>query len=177
MPLARPRAETARSATAADVMTTRLITLNPETPVQDAIRVLLKHRISGAPVVEAGPDGRRNRFAGVFSEKICMRVLLDAAAEQVPCGTVGCYADLDARTVTEETDLLTLADLFRGGAFRRLPVLRYDAAADAGVVVGQVSRRDVLRAAYALGAFKPAREAVRPLYLSGVRDFADAVPV
>ena len=163
--------------TAADVMTTRLVTLSPETPVQAAIGTLLKHRISGAPVVAEGPDGRRNRFAGVFSEKTCMRVLLDAAAEQVPCGTVGCYADPDAQTVTEACDLLTLAHLFRGGAFRRLPVLRHDGKHDAGVVVGQVSRRDVLRAAYGLGAFKPAREAARPLYLSGVRDFADAVPV
>ena len=163
--------------TAADVMTTRLVTLSPDTPVQTAIGVLLKNRISGAPVVTEGPDGRRNRFAGVFSEKLCMRVLLDAAAEQVPCGTVGCYADPDAPTVTEDTDLLTLAHLFGAGKFRRLPVLRHDGKHDAGVVVGQVSRRDVLRAAYRAGAFKPTRAEVRPLYLSGVRDFADSVPV
>ena len=167
------------AATAADVMTTRLVTLDPETPVQAAIRVLLRHRISGAPVVACGPDGRRNRFAGVFSEKTCMRVLLDAAAEQVPCGTVGCYADPEAPTVTEDCDLLTLAHRFGAGKFRRLPVLRYDehSAEHGGVVVGQVSRRDVLRAAYRAGAFTPDREAARPLYLSGVRDFADSVPV
>ncbi|MEM9702831.1 MAG: CBS domain-containing protein, partial [Planctomycetota bacterium] len=116
-------------------------------------------------------------FLGVFSERICMRALLDAAAEQRPTGTVGCYADPDAQTVDEETDLLTMVHLFDEGRVRRLPVLRYDATADAGEVVGQVSRRDVLRAAYDLGAFKPEREARRPLYLSSVRAADDAVPV
>ncbi len=162
----------ARGLTAGDVMTTRLVTLAPDMPVQAAIGTLLKHRISGAPVVGPG-----RTFLGVFSEKICMRVLLDAAAEQVPCGTVECYADPDAQTVAEDADLLTMVHLFNEGRFRRLPVLRYDATSDAGEVVGQVSRRDVLRAAYEMGAFKPEREAPRPLYLSGVRAAGDAVPV
>ena len=166
------RPQSANRLRAADVMTTKLITLSPDTPVQTAIGTLLKHKISGAPVVGAG-----RRFLGVFSEKICMRVLLDAAAEQVPCGTVECYADVDAQTVTEDEDLLTLAGLFNEGRFRRLPVLRYVAGEDVGEVVGQVSRRDVLRAAYDLGTFKRERERPQPLYLSGVRAAGDAVPV
>ncbi|MFH5805693.1 CBS domain-containing protein [Alienimonas sp. DA493] len=162
----------ARGLTAADVMTRKLITLAPDTPVQEAIGTLLKNRISGAPVVGPGRS-----FLGVFSEKICMRVLLDAAAEQVPCcGTVGQYADADAQTVTEDTPLLTMVHLFNEGRFRRLPVLRHDADGRAEVV-GQVSRRDVLWAAYDLGTFRPARETPHPLYLSGVRAADDAVPV
>ena len=172
MTLTKHQARSAKGLRAADVMVTKLVTLAPEMPVQDAIGVLLKHRISGAPVVGPG-----RRFEGVFSEKICMRVLLDAAHEQVPCGTVGCYADADAVTVREDEDLLTLAHLFGAGRFRRLPVLRYDGPTDAGVVVGQISRRDVLRAAYKLGTFEPAREVPQPLYLSGVRRAGDALPV
>jgi len=157
---------------AGDVMTKKLVTLSPSTPVHEAIGTLLKHRISGAPVVGPG-----RTFLGVFSEKVCMRVLLDAAAEQVPCGTVECYADPDAKTVTEDTDLLTMAHLFNEGRFRRLPVLRFEPGSERGEVVGQVSRRDVLRAAYDLGTFKPERVSPKPLYLSGVRAAEDAVPV
>ena len=163
-------AAAARAATAADVMTTKLVTLAPDTPVQTAIGLLLRHRISGAPVVVPGPGGRGRHFAGVFSEKTCMRVLIDHAADQTPCGTVGCYADPDAPVAAEDDDLLTLAHRFTEGRFRRLPVLRFDPAdpAGPGEVVGQVSRRDVLRAAYRAGAFTPPRAAPRPLYLSGV---------
>ncbi|NNJ26066.1 CBS domain-containing protein [Alienimonas chondri] len=163
----------ARGLRADDVMTRKLITLSPDTPIQQAIGTLLKHRISGAPVVGPGRS-----FLGVFSEKICMRALLDAAAEQTPCcGTVGQYADANAHTVEEDTDLLTMVHLFNEGRFRRLPVLRYNANSDVGEVVGQVSRRDVLRAAYDLGTFKPEREKPHPLYLSGVRSADDALPV
>ena len=157
---------------AADVMTTKLVTLTPDTPVQRAIGTLLRHRISGAPVVGPG-----RAFLGVFSEKTCMRVLLDSASEGVPCGTVAAYADPGAPTVTEDADLLTLIHTFESGRCRRLPVLRYDGEVDEGIVVGQVSRRDVLRAAYELGAFTPPKRVPRPLYLSGVRGAGDAVPV
>ena len=173
MPLPPSHSKSATRATsAADVMAKKLVTLSPDTPVHQAIGTLLKHRISGAPVVGPG-----RAYLGVFSEKTCVRVLLDAAAEQVPCGTVGCYADADAPAVDETTDLLTLAHLFLRHRVRRLPVLRLGSNGATHTVVGQVSRRDVLRAAYDLGAFAPVREVPRPLYLSGVRGAGEAVPV
>ena len=39
--------------TARDCMTTRLVTLSPEMDVLKAVELLLKNRISGAPVVDA----------------------------------------------------------------------------------------------------------------------------
>ena len=79
--------------------------------------------------------------------------------------------------MTEDADLLTMVHLFNEGRFRRLPVLRTNGSPGEAEVVGQVSRRDVLRAAYEMGAFKPERETPRPLYLSGVRAAGDAMPV
>src|SRR5712691_2576938 len=49
--------------TAADVMTTEVITVTPETTVRDIARLLLTKRISGVPVVE--PD---NSVIGIVSE-------------------------------------------------------------------------------------------------------------
>jgi CBS domain-containing protein len=49
--------------TAADVMTTDVVTVVPETPVRDIARLLHTKRISGVPVVS--PD---NRVIGIVSE-------------------------------------------------------------------------------------------------------------
>ena len=49
---------------ASDIMVTRLVKLNPDTDVFKAIEILVKNRISGAPVVD--DDGK---LVGVFSEK------------------------------------------------------------------------------------------------------------
>ena len=119
--------------TARDFMVTKLITLAPEADVIDAVQLLLKHRITGAPVVEA--DGR---YVGVFSEKCAMHVLLDAAYEQLPVHEVRAFMDTEAQTISPETHLLSVAQVFLLTPARRLPVL------EDGKLIGQVSRRDVL---------------------------------
>lgn len=125
---------------ARDFMVTRLVTLSPQTDAFEAIGLLLKHRISGAPVVEE--DGT---FLGVFSEKFSMRVLIDAAYDQLPSCEVAAFMNTDfGRTITEQLDLLKIAQIFLDTPYRRLPVLR------AGKLVGQISRRDVLRAEHHL---------------------------
>jgi CBS domain-containing protein len=141
---------------ARDIMVTRLVTLTPHMDVFQAIGLLLKHRISGAPVIDES-----RRFLGVFSEKNCMRVLVDAAYDQLPTTKLYAFMDTAAKTVTEETDMLGIAQIFKETNYRRLPVLRD------GVLVGQISRRDVLKAAHQLNAFSPNRETAL-LYLSSI---------
>jgi CBS domain-containing protein len=120
-----------------DFMVSRLFTLSPDMDVFDAVRLLLKNRISGAPVVD--PQGR---FLGVFSERCSLHVLLDAAYESLPTTQVGPFMDTDARTIGPETDLLSIAQVFLLTSARRLPVVDQQ-----GILRGQVSRRDVLTAA------------------------------
>lgn len=60
---------------ARDLMTTRLTKVQPETDVAAAIRLLVRHNISGMPVVDA--DGK---YVGVFAEKSCLKALLQTAA-------------------------------------------------------------------------------------------------
>jgi len=116
-------------------MATKLITLKPQTDVFDAIAYLLKHHVSGVPVI----DDDRN-FLGVFSEKTSMRVLVDAAYERMPTTEVGAFMNPDqGRTISEETSLLECAQIFLDTPYRRLCVL------SDGKLVGQISRRDVLR--------------------------------
>ena len=58
---------------ARDFMRRNLVTLSGQTKIIDGVTKLLRHNISGAPVVD--DDGR---FKGVLSEKCCMNALTDA---------------------------------------------------------------------------------------------------
>lgn len=145
------------SLVARDCMVSRLVTLRPQMDVFDAVRLLLRNRISGAPVVD--PEGK---FLGVFSERCCMHVLLDAAYEGLPTAEVGAFMDADAQTISVDTQLLSIAQLFLLSNYRRLPVIDNERH-----LLGQVSRRDVLSAAMKTINRQPARERSL-LYLSAL---------
>lgn len=135
--------EKSSSARAADFMVTRLTTLTHRTDVFEAIAMLLKSRVSGAPVLDS--DGK---YLGVFSEKTSMRVLIDSVYDQLPTSEVAAFMDRDpGRIINEDTELLDVADVFLKTPYRRLVVLR------AGKLVGQISRRDVLRAQHHLAGY------------------------
>ncbi len=143
---------------ARDFMVTKLITLSPEMKMLEAAKLLLKNRISGAPVVDAAGD-----LIGVFSERDVMSALLDAVYDDLPEAEVRNYMSRDLRTITEETDLLSVAQIFQTQGFRRLPVVRD------GKLVGQVSRRDVMAAVTKL--LEPATDRKSTvLYLSALRE-------
>ncbi len=122
---------------AKDFMVTKLVTLPPELDVHEALQVLIKSHISGAPVVD-----RDGKYLGVFSEKCAMHVILDAAYDQLPTNEVRAFMDTEAQTIGPDTDLLAIAQVFLLTSFRRLPVLDEN-----GKLLGQLSRRDVMRAA------------------------------
>lgn len=143
---------------ARDIMTKKLVTLTPEMDVFDGVRLLLKNRISGAPVVDSD-----RKLIGVFTEKCCMKVLVDAAYDQVPSNRVEAFMIREFHTITEETDLLSIAQTIWNTGERRLPVL------SDGTLVGQVSRRDVMRAANDLIEVAPDRESPL-LYLSALME-------
>jgi CBS domain-containing protein len=138
---------------ARQLMSTKLVTLCPETDVVQAIGDLLKNHVSGAPVVDTD-----NRFLGVFSEKTSMSVLFQAAYEQLPSTDVAAFMDTDfGRTILEDVSFLECARFFRETPYRRLPVLR------GGQLVGQVSRRDLLRNATDLVSLVHDRTVLLPL--------------
>ena len=151
--------------TAADIMTRKLVVLTPETEVFDAIDRLLKRRISGAPVVESADRGR---FVGMFSERNAVRLLVDAAYEGQAARTIQRFVETDIHTISPSADLLTIAQLFLHSNQRRLPVLEEDR------LVGQVSRRDVLRAAHTLMQDAPEAPHQVLLYLSSLREMAES---
>lgn len=134
---------------AVSFMATKVITLGPQTDVFDAIAYLLRHQVSGVPVVDAHMN-----FLGVFSEKTSMRVLVDAAYEQMPTTEVSAFMNPDTgRVISAETTLLQCAEIFLHTPYRRLCVL------NDGKLIGQISRRDVLRHENILSSVLPERRA------------------
>ena len=124
-----------KTAKARDYMSTRLITLTPETDIHRAIKLLLKHRISGAPVVDE--DGR---LIGVLSKKDCFKVAFTASYHKQWGGPVSEYMTGDPETIDADTDIIEVAEKFLNGPYRRFPVMSRNR------LVGQISRCDVLRA-------------------------------
>jgi len=152
------------SVLARDIMVTKLVTLTADMDALEAIRKLLKYRVSGAPVVDD-----EGNYLGVFSEKTAMRFVLDLTYEQLPSSRVGAFMDTAMnRTIGEETDLLTIAQIFLNTEYRRLPVLR------GTKLVGQISRRDVLQAALKVIDDHPHVREKTLLYLSALMDRNDA---
>jgi CBS domain-containing protein len=154
---------------ALDVMTTDVITVDPDTTVQALATLLAERGISGAPVIDAG-----GRLVGVISEGDLLHraeigtarrhrvrrrswwldhFASDLARDYVKSHgrTVKDIMTRDVVTVTEDTELADVATLLEARRVKRVPVMRD------GKVVGIISRANIVRA---VGATKgaPPRE-------------------
>jgi len=139
-----------------DVMTTKVITVRPDTPVSEIARLLVENRISGVPVID-----EENRVLGIVSEGDLIRRLEDTddgrrrswwlellasperRAEQYVKAHGRLARDIMTDIVTVIDEGATLAEaarLLEEKQVKRLPVVRD------GKLVGIVSRADLLRA-------------------------------
>ena len=116
-------------------MTANPLMFKPDLDVFEAIRQLISHKITGAPVV----DGK-GKLVGVFSEMDCMKVTVEASYHEGMPGKVGDNMTTDFKAVSGETSILEAAEIFSKSPLRNLPVV------DEGHVVGVISRVDVLKA-------------------------------
>lgn len=122
--------------TTADIMDRSELTLYPEMAIGSAMRALLKAKLNGAPVVD--PDGT---LCGMLTEKDCLKAVVHQAVDGTPGGTVRDYMTADVQSVTAASQLLDVAHVFLTCSFRKVPVVDSEQR-----VIGQVSRRDILRA-------------------------------
>lgn len=119
----------------ADYMTKRVVTLSKETNVIDAIKKLLDHKITCAPVID-----RPGHLVGMFSEKDGMRVFLESVYDQGMGGKVGDFMTKEIISVDAKSSIVDLAEKFQGSLVRSFPVF------EQAELVGIISRTDVLRA-------------------------------
>jgi CBS domain-containing protein len=167
---------------AADIMTRKVKTVAPDTPVEEVAELMVAHRISGVPVADSA-----NRVVGIVTEGDLLRrgeigterrrswwleLLTDpgtSAAEFIK--TRGRKAaDVMTRSVisvTPRTGLREIADTMEKWNIKRVPVVSN------GKLAGIVSRHDLLRAlrgAKAKTAAKPRGDAAIREYLKRATD-------
>lgn len=133
-----------RSLKVKDYMSGKLVTFTPETDVLDAIHELVHHRIAGAPVVDS-----HGTLVGMLSEFDCLNVVLKAGYHGEPGGPVADLMTTDVKTVEADMSIIELTQLFMESGFRRYPVMKDN------MLVGQISRKDVLRALEKLSSGDP----------------------
>ena len=117
---------------AKDLMTTQVVTVNVDDTIDQAITLMVKHRISGLPVLN-----REGRPVGIISEFDLLELISEGQTEQ---DKVFHYMSPELFGVTEEDSWVTLVDAFRAKRVRRLPVLRDKQ------LVGIVTRHDLMHA-------------------------------
>lgn len=126
---------------AQDIMTTHVVTVNVDHTIDQAITLMVKHRISGLPVLD-----REGRPVGIISEFDLLELICEGQTER---DKVSHYMSRGLFGVAEQDSWVTVADMFREKHVRRLPVLRD------GKLVGIVTRHDLMH------AIRDARQRVR----------------
>jgi CBS domain-containing protein len=140
---------------AADVMTREPTSVTPQTPVVEAARLMLQHRISGLPVTDA-----KGEVVGIVTEGDLLR-RAETGTERHrsswliflvgPGRLAGDYASAHARRVSEvmtsdvavvapPDELAVVVGLMEKHRIKRVPVV------EKGKLVGIVSRADLVRA-------------------------------
>ena len=125
--------------TVRDFMTTDVHVLHENAPINDAVDVLIRYRISGAPVVDD-----TGTVVGIISEKDCLRLLVTGQDHQPADGVVADYMTRGVESVPSDMGIYFLAGLFLSKPYRRFPVI------DGNRLVGLISRHDVMKAAKSL---------------------------
>jgi CBS domain-containing protein len=139
--------------TASDIMITKVVTVRPEASVSEMAALLLEHKISAMPVIDAErrvvgvvsegdllgrpPSGSpRASWLRLFNETtVCLEEI--AAARHLTARDIMIGP---AVTVGDQTPVDVLATLMHRRRVKRLPIVH------GGRLVGIVSRSDVLKA-------------------------------
>jgi CBS domain-containing protein len=133
---------------AREIMSTPVITADPETPLKEVAEILARHRITGVPVV----DGR-GHLVGIISESDFVRKmegeqhrgllgsLAEALGKTQKLQTQAASDVMTTRVVTggPETSVRELTRLMSAHDVNRIPIV------EEGRVIGIVTRADILR--------------------------------
>ncbi len=121
-----------------DYMTRDLITFSKDQSIEDVMDKLINHRISGGPVVN-----EKNELIGIISEGDCVKQISESRYYNMPMNTdtIEKYMAKDVDTIDGNMNVFDAASKFLESKHRRFPIV------ENGKLVGQISQKDVLKAA------------------------------
>lgn len=134
-------AETTVAIRVRDFMTRDLITFQPEQSVEEVIQTLIKNKISGGPVVN-----KNNELVGIISEGDCLKQISESRYYNMPMEqhTVENRMARNVETIDGNMNVFDAANRFLESKIRRFPIV------ENGKLVGQISQKDILKAALQL---------------------------
>lgn len=124
-----------------DYMTRDLITFTSDQTIESVMQAIIKHRISGGPVVN-----EKNELIGVISEGDCIKQISESRYYNMPMQdkTIEKHMVSDVETIDGNMNIFDAANKFLNSKRRRFPII------ENGKLVGQISQKDVLKAAMKL---------------------------
>ncbi|RSK41356.1 CBS domain-containing protein [Mangrovimonas spongiae] len=124
-----------------DYMTKDLITFKPEQSVEEVIQTLITKKISGGPVVNDN-----NELVGIISEGDCLKQISESRYYNMPMAQDNVESRMvkQVETIDGNMDVFDAAKKFLNSKIRRFPIL------ENGKLVGQISQKDILKAALQL---------------------------
>jgi CBS domain-containing protein len=108
-------------------------TVSPDTPIRNAVAILVQANAAAAAVVDA--DGK---LAGILTQKDCFRPALNASYYREWKGCVADHMTRDVITVNADDDAIHVAEMFLSHPHRVFLVL------EGPKMVGVIHRSDVL---------------------------------
>jgi len=138
---AKPSKGNAEQIKVSDYMTRNLTTFRPEQSVMEVMNILIKCKISGGPVVND-----KYELVGIISEGDCMKQISESRYHNHPLEDIKVEQNMvkNVDTLDGEMNVFDAANKFLESKHRRFPIL------ENGKLVGQISQRDVLKAAIKL---------------------------
>ncbi|MGB5818471.1 MAG: CBS domain-containing protein [Saonia sp.] len=124
-----------------DYMTKKLVTFSPEQSILEVMESFAKNHISGGPVMDD------NGFlVGIISEADCMKQISESRYFNMPIldKSVERFMSKSVETIPHDISIFDAAGIFDKHNRRRLPVMKN------GILVGQISRKDIVVAALKL---------------------------
>ena len=124
-----------------DYMTRNLVTFTPDQSILAVMELFAKHNISGGPVLDD------NGFlVGIISEADCMKTISESRYFNQPIldKSVEKFMTKEVETIPHDMSIFDAAGIFDKHNRRRLPVMQD------GLIIGQISRKDVVTAALKL---------------------------
>ena len=124
-----------------DYMSRDVITFRPSQSVEEVINTLIKHRISGGPVVND-----KNELVGIISEGDCIKQISESRYYNMPMdqNSIEKHMVKNVETIDGNLDVFDAANKFLNSKRRRFPIV------ENGKLVGQISQKDILKAAMEL---------------------------
>ena len=129
------------SLTVSDYMTRDLITFTPDQTIESVMQALINNRISGGPVIN-----QHSELIGIISESDCIKQISESRYYNMPMQdmTIEKYITKNVDTIDGNMNIFDAASIFAESPRRRFPII------ENGKLAGQISQKDVLKAAMKL---------------------------